>query len=115
MFLYFVDNKMVLSSHTQNIGVENSVNVFVPNDEFEKGYEYNLVNGQVVKGNQVVKDEQEILRMEEEYNSIIYQQQRASEYPPIGDQLDALWKGGDAAEEMLARVQAVKTKYPKPE
>jgi len=44
-----------------------------------------------------------------------YQRQRAAEYPPIGDQLDALWKGGDAAAAMLAQVQAVKTKYPKPE
>jgi hypothetical protein len=44
-----------------------------------------------------------------------YQRQRAAEYPPIGDQLDALWKGGDAAAEMLAQVQAVKAKYPKPE
>jgi len=42
-----------------------------------------------------------------------YKQLRAREYPPIGDQLDALWKGGDAATEMLAKVQAVKTKYPK--
>lgn len=43
-----------------------------------------------------------------------YQRQRAAEYPPIGDQLDALWKGGDAAAIMLAQVQAVKNKYPKP-
>jgi hypothetical protein len=42
-----------------------------------------------------------------------YQAKRASEYPPIGDQLDALWKGGDSAAEMLAKVQAVKVKYPK--
>jgi hypothetical protein len=42
-----------------------------------------------------------------------YKAKRAAEYPPIGDQLDALWKGGDAAAEMLAKVQAVKTKYPK--
>jgi hypothetical protein len=42
-----------------------------------------------------------------------YKFQRAKEYPPIGDQLDALWKGGEAAAEMLARVQAVKNKYPK--
>jgi len=42
-----------------------------------------------------------------------YKQQRASEYPPIGDQLDALWKGGDEAAAMLAKVQAVKAKYPK--
>lgn len=42
-----------------------------------------------------------------------YQRDRAAEYPPIGDQLDALWKGGDAATAMLAQVQAVKNKYPK--
>jgi hypothetical protein len=42
-----------------------------------------------------------------------YKYQRATEYPDIGDQLDALWKGGDAAAEMLAKVQAVKAKYPK--
>jgi hypothetical protein len=45
---------------------------------------------------------------------LTYAQKRADEYPPIGDQLDALWKGGTAAEEMLATVMAVKAKYPKP-
>lgn len=44
----------------------------------------------------------------------IVRQQRSVAYPPIGDQLDALWKGGAAAAEMLAKVQAVKAKYPKP-
>lgn len=43
-----------------------------------------------------------------------YIAKRQSEYPPIGDQLDALWKGGDAAAEMLVKVQSVKSKYPKP-
>ena len=42
-----------------------------------------------------------------------YKFARVREYPSIGDQLDALWKGGDAAAEMLAKVQAVKVKYPK--
>ena len=42
-----------------------------------------------------------------------YKYNRQAEYPPIGDQLDALWKGGEAAAEMLAKVQAVKNKYPK--
>jgi hypothetical protein len=46
---------------------------------------------------------------------LAYQAERAAEYPPIGDQLDALWKGGEAAAAMLAQVQAVKAKYPKPE
>lgn len=42
-----------------------------------------------------------------------YIAKRVSEYPSIGDQLDALWKGGEAAAAMLAQVQAVKAKYPK--
>jgi hypothetical protein len=42
-----------------------------------------------------------------------YKYKRVAEYPSIGDQLDALWKGGDAAAEMLAIVQAVKAKYTK--
>jgi len=42
-----------------------------------------------------------------------YKSKRKTEYPSIADQLDALWKGGDAAAEMLAKVQAVESKYPK--
>ena len=48
-------------------------------------------------------------------NAHAYIAKRQAEYPSIGDQLDALWKGGSAAEAMLAQIQAVKTKYPKPE
>lgn len=43
-----------------------------------------------------------------------YQRHRELEYPPITEQLDALWKGGEAAEEMLQKIQAIKNKYPKP-
>lgn len=42
-----------------------------------------------------------------------YAAKRVAEYPPIADQLDALWKGGAAAESMKAAVLAVKAKYPK--
>lgn len=59
--------------------------------------------------------EAESIRLRSEWDALEYQRLRAPAYPPIGDQLDALWKGGVAAEEMLARVQAVKTQYPKPE
>jgi len=57
----------------------------------------------------------EITRLQAEYDAKAYARSRAAEYPAIGDQLDALWKGGAAAEEMLAAVMAVKSKYPKPE
>lgn len=57
----------------------------------------------------------ELTRLEEAYKLVEYKQKRVNEYPPIGDQLDALWKGGEDAAEMLAKVQAVKNKYPKGE
>ena len=43
-----------------------------------------------------------------------YQRDRANAYPPIGDQLDAIWKGGDAEIAMRAMVLEVKAQYPKP-
>ena len=42
-----------------------------------------------------------------------YKTKRQAEYPAIGDQLDALWKGGDAQADMLKQIMAVKSKYPK--
>ena len=42
-----------------------------------------------------------------------YYAKRRAEYPPLAEQLDALWKGGDAASEMANKIQAVKAKYPK--
>jgi len=43
-----------------------------------------------------------------------YQELRAAAYPPITDQLDAIWKGGDAHAAMLETILAVKSEYPKP-
>jgi len=39
---------------------------------------------------------------------------RRNEYPELRDQLDALWKGGEALEDMRRKVLDVKEKYPKP-
>lgn len=38
---------------------------------------------------------------------------RRNEYPPIGDQLDALWKGGDDAAAMKVIIDKVKSDNPK--
>lgn len=43
-----------------------------------------------------------------------YADKRRAEYPPMSDQLDALWKGGTAAEAMRATIMAVKAEFPKP-
>jgi hypothetical protein len=42
-----------------------------------------------------------------------YYAKRRAEYPSIGDQLDALWKGGEAQADMFDAITAVKAKYPK--
>jgi len=45
--------------------------------------------------------------------TLSYAEKRALEYPPIGEQLGAFWKGGAEAEAMKAKIDAVKAKYPK--
>jgi len=42
-----------------------------------------------------------------------YKDQRVTEYPSIGDQLDALFHAGVFPADMAAAIQAVKDKYPK--
>jgi hypothetical protein len=44
-----------------------------------------------------------------------YAARRRADFPSLGDQLDAFWKGGDEAEAMRAIVMGVKARYPKPD
>jgi hypothetical protein len=46
-------------------------------------------------------------------DSKAYIEQRVSEYPAIGDQLDALFHAGVFPDDMATQIQAVKDKYPK--
>jgi len=55
----------------------------------------------------------ELARLQADYEAKQYQRDRATEYPAIGDQLDALFHAGVFTGEMLAKIQAVKDKYPK--
>lgn len=48
------------------------------------------------------------------YDSLAYREKRASAYPPIGDQLDAIWGNSQEFEEMRLKIQAVKDANPKP-
>ena len=67
------------------------------------------------QGHPVVLDEAkiaaEITTLQAAHTATQYRRDRV--YPPIGDQLDALWKGGAAAAEMLTQIHAVKARYPK--
>lgn len=59
----------------------------------------------------------ELAKVQEEFKPQVplkeYQRKRASEYPPIGDQLDALFHAGLMPPELAIKIQAVKAKYPK--
>ena len=61
-----------------------------------------------------VEIEAEVTRLKKEYSDNQYQRSRASEYPPIGDQLDMIYKDMKNGTTTHAEaVEAVKTKYPK--
>ena len=70
----------------------------------------------VAKGdykNRKQRDEAEEKVKQDAYDNAPYTEKRRRSYPPIGDQLDALWKGGDDAEAMKAIVNKVKSDNPK--
>jgi hypothetical protein len=71
-----------------------------------------------VNGNPVELSDAEKQAIVDEWNAPqvdnrTYDEKRRSEYPPIGDQLDALFHAGVFPAEMAAKLQAVKDKYPK--
>ena len=45
--------------------------------------------------------------------AVAYKDVRRAAYPEIGDQLDALWKGGDAQAQMKVQIDLVKSDNPK--
>ena len=47
------------------------------------------------------------------FNALTYAEKRKTDYPAIGDQLDALYHAGVFPAEMAALLRAVKDKYPK--
>lgn len=60
--------------------------------------------------------QQEIQRLQADYDSKEYQRKRAAEYPPITDYLDAVVKGDLSQQQAyIDACLAIKAKYPKPE
>ena len=59
--------------------------------------------------------EEEMIRVQEDYESKEYQRKRAAQYPRIEEQLDMLYHDKiNGTDNWLQAVQAVKDKYPKP-
>lgn len=89
-------------------------------DSLEKDDEGGLVCVRWNHGNKYPEPKAEevldkIKELKSEWAASEYKRKRAPEYPSIGEQLDALFKAGLFPEEMAAKIQAIKDKYPKPE
>ena len=54
-----------------------------------------------------------ITELKTAYTNAQYARNRTTKYPDIGDQLDDLFKAGAFSDDMTAKIQAVKDKYPK--
>jgi hypothetical protein len=57
--------------------------------------------------------EAEFARLQADFDAKQYQRDRKGQYPPIGDQLDALYHAGVFPDEMAAKLKAVKDANPK--
>jgi len=102
----------------EKITIHQAISSLLPGAEFSiRDNDYDQIDWWDELYQQPSKEEveEEIARLQAEQKRTQYQKQRAQEYPSIGDQLDAIWKGGDAYDVMLAKVMAVKDKYPKPQ
>ncbi len=59
--------------------------------------------------------EAELARLQADFEAKQYQRDRKWQYPPIGDQLDALYHAGIFPDDMAAQLKAIKDANPKPE
>ena len=107
-------------------GKDNSINVGFGTDgvvvwttldeEFDPTYNYTYDTSTLVasKGDLIVPDAAEEKRKEDEWKATQYRDERKSQYPDIGDQLDDLYKKGAFSDEMAAKIKVVKDNNPKP-
>jgi regulatory protein YycI of two-component signal transduction system YycFG len=71
-----------------------------------------LQDGSKLSFNQTDVDKRKVV-LQAEYDVQEYTIYRQAEYPPIGDQLDALYHAGVFPANMAARIKETKDKYPK--
>lgn len=79
--------------------------------KYEADYDKAIAKGSYKTRKQ--RDDLEAQAEQDRYDNAPYDVQRQRSYPPIGDQLDALWKGGDDATAMKVIIDKVKSDNPK--
>ena len=115
--LAFDQNSKVVftSSNKMDISIAGSTITWATlDDEYDMLYAYTHSGGVATKGDLLPVDTDEEKRKDDEWKAIKYRDERKSEYPNIGDQLDDLYKKGAFSTEMAAKIKAVKDSHPKP-
>ena len=115
--LAFDQNSKVVftSSNKMDISIAGSTITWATlDDEYDMLYAYTHSGGVATKGDLLPVDTDEEKRKDDEWKAIKYRDERKSEYPNIGDQLDDLYKKGAFSTEMAAKIKAVKDAHPKP-
>ena len=103
------------SSNKMDISIAGSTITWATlDDEYDMLYAYTHSGGVATKGDLLPVDTDEEKRKDDEWKAIKYRDERKSEYPNIGDQLDDLYKKGAFSTEMAAKIKAVKDAHPKP-
>ena len=109
----------------ENLGIKNYMLHGFPTNEEEFLQSFQKVVGEDENGTAIYSSDPkdfdvtweqlktELDRTLKEHDATEYRRNRAPEYPSIGDQLDDLYHSGFFSEEMRAKIQAVKDKYPK--
>ncbi len=65
-------------------------------------------------GKQITIEQSKVDAAKAELDKLLYREIRAEAYPPIGDQLDDLYKQGAFSADMTAKLKKVKDDNPKP-
>tara|TARA_R110002167_G_scaffold32925_1_gene106325 strand:+ start:1568 stop:1873 length:306 start_codon:yes stop_codon:yes gene_type:complete len=101
---------MITSKGLQKLGFEPLVD-FVLQDDGDVAYIAEWKSDQTQPS--VAEIEAAHAEWQAEHDSQAYARNRQTEYPPIGDQLDALFHASVFPADMAAQLQAVKDKYPR--
>ena len=104
-------NHVVVNGQEWADNAKEEAHVLAKIAKYKSDYDEAVAKGNYLNRKQ--RDDAEAKAEQDAYDNAPYSEKRRRSYPPIGDQLDALWKGGDDAEAMKAIVNKVKTDFPK--
>ena len=96
-----------------NMSIEQALHALTPKAEWVlRGTEIEWLDNNQTQPTQA-EINAEVQRLQTEYDSQEYARNRASAYPPIGDQLDMIYHAGLGGDAFQAAISAVKQEYPK--